>query len=99
MSPPPTPTRHRGGVWRKLPRMGAVRLRGSAWILPETTETTELFQWLEQEVQSVRGEATLLHVAHLENMTPQQDPPPFHQAPAAEYQTGGGGGRGHLAQP
>src|SRR5438309_11854619 len=43
MSLPPTPTRHRVGVWRKLQRMGAVRLRGSAWILPETPETTELF--------------------------------------------------------
>src|SRR2546425_7052760 len=49
MSLPPTPTRHRVGVWRKLQRMGAVRLRGSAWILPETPETTELFQWLVQE--------------------------------------------------
>src|SRR2546425_5243872 len=59
MSLPPTPTRHRVGVWRKLQRMGAVRLRGSAWILPETPETTELFQWLVQENQSFRGEATL----------------------------------------
>src|ERR1700746_1520905 len=59
---PPTPTRHRVGVWRKLQRMGAVRLRGSAWILPETAETTERFQWLVQEIQSVRGEATLLRV-------------------------------------
>jgi len=42
--------------------MGAVRLRGAAWILPETPETTELFQWLVQEIDSFRGEATLLHV-------------------------------------
>jgi hypothetical protein len=49
MSLPPTPTRHRVGVWRKLQRMGAIELRGAAWILPETSETTELFQWLVQE--------------------------------------------------
>ena len=42
---PPTPTRHRVGVWRKLQRMGAVRPRGAGWILPETPETTERFQW------------------------------------------------------
>ena len=42
--------------------MGAVRLRGSAWILPETPETTELFQWLVQEIETFRGEATLLRV-------------------------------------
>src|SRR5256885_7396504 len=66
---PPTPTRHRVGVWSKFQRMGAVRLRGAAWILPETTETTELFQWLVQEIQSFRGEATLVHVDRIEAMT------------------------------
>ena len=62
---PPTPTRHRVGVWRKLQRMGAVRLRGSAWILPETTETTELFQWLVQEIEAFGGEATLHDVVRM----------------------------------
>src|SRR2546427_12875451 len=57
MSLPPTPTRHRVGVWRKLQRMGAVRLRGSAWILPETPETTELFQWRTGDVTTVTHEA------------------------------------------
>jgi hypothetical protein len=82
---PPTPTRHRVGVWRKLQRMGAVRLRGSAWILPETTETTELFQWLVQEIESFRGEATLLHVDRIGNMTPEQVTTLFHKARAVEY--------------
>jgi hypothetical protein len=83
---PPTPTRHRVGVWRKLQRMGAVRLRGSAWILPETPETTELFQWLVQEIDSFRGEATLLHVDRVGNMTPEQVADLFHRARAPEYQ-------------
>src|SRR5256712_10103981 len=60
MSLPPTPTRHRVGVWRKLQRMGAVRLRGSAWILPETPETTELFQWLLHEIPQFPDAAALL---------------------------------------
>jgi len=83
---PPTPTRHRVGVWRKLQRMGAVRLRGSAWILPETPETTERFQWLLQEIQSFRGEATLLHVERIGNMTEEQVTALFHKARAEEYQ-------------
>jgi hypothetical protein len=82
---PPTPTRHRVGVWRKLQRMGAVRLRGAGWILPETAETTELFQWLVQEIQSVRGEATLLRVDRVEPMTDDEIVQLFHKARAAEY--------------
>jgi hypothetical protein len=98
MSLPPTPTRHRVGVWRKLQRMGAVRLRGSAWILPETAETTELFQWLVQEVQSFCGEATLLHVDRIENMTEEQVTALFHKARAVEYQRVVQGCREILAQ-
>src|SRR5256886_16729744 len=61
VSLPPTPTRHRVGVWRKLKRMGAVKLKGAAWILPETPETIELFQWLAQEQhRSPRETATVL---------------------------------------
>ena len=83
---PPTPTRHRVGVWRKLQRMGAVRLRGAGWILPETPETTELFQWLVQEIQSFRGEATLLRVDRVETMTDEMIATLFHKARAPEYQ-------------
>src|SRR5262245_15040264 len=82
---PPTPTRHRVGVWRKLQRMGAIRLRGSAWILPENPETTELFQWLVQEIQSFRGEATLLRVDRVETMTDEAIALLFHTARGIEY--------------
>jgi hypothetical protein len=86
MSLPPTPTRHRVGVWRKLQRMGAIRLRGAAWLLPETAETTELFQWLVQEIQSFRGEATLLRVDRIETMAEDEVRTLFHRARATEYQ-------------
>jgi hypothetical protein len=85
VSLPPTPTRHRVGVWRKLKRMGAVNLRGSAWILPERPNTTERFQWLVQEIQSAGGEATLLRVDGFETMDDGQVVALFHRALTAEY--------------
>ena len=87
VSLPPTPTRHRVGVWRKLKRMGAVKLKGAAWILPETPETIELFQWLVQEIQSSRGEATLMRVDRIDTMTDEQLTALFHRERAAEYQS------------
>jgi hypothetical protein len=86
MTLPPTPTRHRVGVWRKLQRMGAVRLRGAGWILPETPETTELFQWLVQEIQAFRGEVTLLRVDRVETMKDEELAGLFHTARGVEYQ-------------
>src|SRR5438094_5876513 len=84
---PPYPTRHRVRDWRKLQRMGAIRVRGSAWIMQETTETSELFQWLVQEIEAFGGEATLLHVDRVGNMTQEQITALFHKARALEYQS------------
>src|SRR6266403_1960295 len=95
---PPPPTRHRVGVWRKLQRMGAVRMRSAGWILPETPETTELFQWLVQEIQSFRGEATLLRVDRIEPMTDDEIAGLFHKARGVEYQAVVQGCRDILAQ-
>src|SRR5207247_8186819 len=65
--------------------MGAVRLRIAGWILPETPETAELVQWLVQEIQSVRGEATLLRVDRVEPMTDTEIATLFHNARGGEY--------------
>jgi len=81
---PPTPIRHRVGIWRKLKRMGALPLKGSAWMLPATPETTELFQWLAQEVASVRGHAMVLHVDAVEAMNADEVAALFHEARAAD---------------
>lgn len=86
VSLPPTPTRHRVGTWRKLKRMGAVALRDAVWILPDTPETLELFQWLVQEIQTARGEATLLRVDRIETMSDEQIGALFHRALAPEYE-------------
>lgn len=91
LSLPPTPTRHRVGIWRKLKRIGALKLRGAAWILPETPETTELFQWLIQEVRTFRGEATLLRVDRIETMRDEELKALFHKERAAEYEVVGRG--------
>src|SRR2546422_2744086 len=88
MSLPPTPTRHRVGVWRKLQRMGAVRLRGSAWILPETPETTELFQWLVPEIPSLKGGGAPLRGARGETKAADENAPPFPQGRAGREQAG-----------
>src|SRR3990167_4490618 len=66
---PPHPSSLRVRVWRKLRALGAVALKKSVYILPFTPENVEQFQWLTQEVQKARGEATLMKVDQIETMT------------------------------
>jgi hypothetical protein len=68
LSLPPRPSSLRVRAWRRLRALGAVPLRSSAYLLPDSPDRYEQFQWLAQEIQRDGGEATLLRVDRIENM-------------------------------
>jgi len=68
LSLPPRPSSLRVRAWRRLRGLGAVPLKSSAYLLPDSPDRYEQFQWLAQEIQRDGGEATLLRVERIENM-------------------------------
>jgi hypothetical protein len=85
LSLPPTPSSLRVRTWRKLRALGAVALKSGAYLLPFSSDRYEQFQWLAQEVQKDRGEATLLKVDRVENMKQPEIVRLFQEARNAEY--------------
>ena len=82
---PPTPSSLRIRVWRRLRSLGAVPLKRSAYLLPDTPERYEDFQWLAQEIQRDGGEATLIRVEQIENMRTADVLRLFHEPRDHEY--------------
>ena len=82
---PPTPSSLRVRVWRRLRSLGAVALKRSAYLLPDTPERYEDFQWLAQEIQREGGDATLIRVQQIENMSPEQVQRLFHEPRDHDY--------------
>ena len=82
---PPTPSSLRVRVWRRLRTLGAVPLKRSAYLLPDTPERYEDFQWLAQEIQREGGEATLVRVQQIENLTPDDVRRLFHEPRDKDY--------------
>jgi hypothetical protein len=82
---PPTPSSLRVRVWRRLRSIGAVPLKRSAYLLPDTPERYEDFQWLAQEVQREGGEATLVRVQQIENVTAEEVRRLFHEPRDRDY--------------
>ena len=82
---PPTPSSLRVRVWRRLRSLGAVALKRSAYLLPDTPERYEDFQWLAQEIQREGGEATLIRVQQIENVTPEAVVQMFHEPRDQDY--------------
>ncbi len=69
---PAKPTSRRVRTWRRLQDIGAIALKNSVYILPDTKETFEDFQWLKQEIISTSGEAVIFKVDSIEGLTNQQ---------------------------
>ncbi len=53
---PTKPAGSRTKVWRKLSKIGAVKLKSAVYILPESEEHVEILTWLVAEISSLGGE-------------------------------------------
>jgi hypothetical protein len=82
---PPTPSSLRVRVWRRLRSLGAVPLKRSAYLLPDTPERYEGFQWLAQEIERGGGDATLIRVQQIENVGPDDVLRLFHEPRDRDY--------------
>jgi len=54
---PREPQRNRMAVWRKLKSIGALNVLQSIWILPESSESTEEFKKLEEQIITNGGQS------------------------------------------
>src|SRR5207247_9395064 len=82
---PPTPSSLRVRVWRRLRSLGAVPLKRSAYLLPDTPERYEDFQWLAQEIEREGGEATLIRIQQIENLRPENVHRLLHEPRDRDY--------------
>jgi hypothetical protein len=85
VSLPPSPSSLRVRVWRRLRALGAVALKRTVYLLPDTPDNYEQFQWLGQEIQRERGETILLRVDQIENLSRADLVRLFHEARDPEY--------------
>src|SRR5437016_14598344 len=85
VSLPPNPSSLRVRVWRRLRAIGAVALKRTVYLLPDTPDHYEHFQWLAQEIQRAGREATLLRVEQIENMSSGEVIRLFHEARNPAY--------------
>lgn len=73
-------------VWRKLQRYGAVPLGNSGYLLPNTPANQERFEWLATAIRKYAGEASVVKVQSIDNLTAPQLMARFAEARAQEYQ-------------
>jgi hypothetical protein len=73
-------------VWRKLQRYGTVPLGNSGYLLPSNPVNEERFQWLATAIRKYGGDASIVHVQSIDNISTPQLIGRFAEARAREYQ-------------
>src|SRR5258705_4792301 len=73
-------------VWRKLQRYGTVPLGNSGYLLPSNAVNEERFQWLATAIRKYGGDASIVRVQGIDNISTPQLVGRFAEARAREYQ-------------
>jgi hypothetical protein len=73
-------------VWRLLQRYGVVALGNSGYLLPNRPANRERFQWLSSAIRSYQGEASVLEIQSIDNLSEAQLVARFNEARAHDYQ-------------
>jgi hypothetical protein len=73
-------------IWRKLQRYGTVPLGNSGYLLPNNPANEERFQWLATAIRKYKGDASIVHVQSIDNISTPQLITRFAKARAREYQ-------------
>lgn len=73
-------------IWRKLQRYGTVPLGNSGYLLPGDSSNEERFHWVAKTVRKYGGEASVVRVESIDNLSTAQLKGRFSEARAREYQ-------------
>jgi len=82
---PPSPAYVRVKTGRHLQKIGAVAVKNSVYVLPNTEASHESFAWLAKEITSAGGEATLCESSFVGGTSNEAVEALFHEARGADY--------------
>jgi hypothetical protein len=83
---PPKPDYFRVKIWRRLQQVGAVAIKQSVYVLPNTESSYEDFSWIFKEILQGGGDANLSETKFLEGLTDDQIVALFHEARQSDYE-------------
>lgn len=72
-------------VWRRLKRTGAVPLESGGYLLPDSQENREKFEWLAESVRHYKGTALVLAVREIGEVSAEDLRTRFTEARAPDY--------------
>jgi hypothetical protein len=83
---PTRPSNARVKTWRRLQEIGAIPTRNSVYVLPNTEQCREDFEWLRSEIVALGGEATVFAAAVVDAAVERELIDAFRHARREDYE-------------
>lgn len=82
---PAQPSNVRVKVWRRLQNLGALPVKNSVYVLPNSAQAQEDFQWLKTEIEALKGQATVFAANSVDSLSAEELVSAFRRARQQDY--------------
>ncbi len=72
-------------IWRKLQKIGSIPFRNAGYLLPNTAEHLERFEWLATAIRGFKGDASILQIQSVDDLPVGKIKEQFREARAGDY--------------
>lgn len=83
---PAQPSNVRVKVWRRLQNLGALPVKNSVYVLPNSAQAQEDFQWLKTEIEALKGQATVFTAHSVDSRSAEELVAAFRRARQQDYE-------------
>jgi hypothetical protein len=82
---PSEPSNIRVRVWRRLQQLGALVVKQAVYVLPDSAEAREDFEWLKTEIEGAGGQAAVFTAHHVDSHSDPRLVEEFRRARQGDY--------------
>ena len=82
---PARPSNARVKTWRRLRQLGAISVKDSVYVLPNSAQAMEDFEWLKAGILSLGGQATIFFASSIQGIEEQHIVNQFQSARAKDF--------------
>ena len=72
-------------IWRRLQKIGSIPFRNAGYMLPNTAEHLERFEWLATAIRGFKGDASILQIQSVDDLPVGKVKEQFREARAVDY--------------
>src|SRR5258708_32351339 len=72
-------------IWRKLQKIGSIPFRNAGYMLPNTPDHLERFEWLATAIRGFKGDGSILQIQSVDDLPVGEIKEQFRAARATDY--------------